>query len=212
LISSLDFDCQFPEQDEVVPCAPNWEDNLDPLLRYVDATDLTLSDKDGFATALANAGLLEDWVDFGDYKIQRTNYNTLPAAHWTLSFTGWPIKNESMVVQNPKDIVTKALPNIPGMRSDMETTLLEIMGGGWMGGDARDAALAYAPAVFMLQQAVDSMAQAKELGQEEEEEEEEEERKRKENFILLIISVVFMVSIQHPPSPSPQSIPCLPGF
>ncbi|KAL3462744.1 glycoside hydrolase superfamily [Aspergillus heterothallicus] len=186
------FDCQFPEQDEVVPCAANWEDNLDPLIRYVDATDLTISDKDGLATALANAGLLEDWVDFGDYSIHRTNYGTLPAVHWTLSFTGWPIKNESMVVQNPKDIVTTALPNIPGMRSDMQTTLLEIMGGGWMGGDARDAALAYAPAVFMLQQAVDSMAQAKQLGQEEEEEEEEEERKRKENFILLIISVVFM--------------------
>jgi hypothetical protein len=46
----------------------------------------------------------------------------------------------------------------------------------------------------MLQQAVDSMEQAKELGQQEEEKEEEEERKRKENLILLIISVVLMVS------------------
>lgn len=121
---------------------------------------------------------------------------------WTLKFTGWPIKNESMVVQNPKDIVTKGLPNIPDLRSDMETTLLEMIGGRWMGGDARDAALAYAPAVFMLQQAVDSMTQAKVLGQQEEKEEEEEERKRKENFILLIISVVFMVSVHQP------AIPC----
>lgn len=134
----------------------------------------------------------QQWVDFGDYKITRTNSNDRPVQSWTLSFHGWPIRNESMVVSNPKDIVTKGLPNIPDLRQDMVASMLQIMGGSWVGGDARDAALAYAPAVFVLQQAVDSMAQAKELGAQEEEAEEEEERKRKENLILLIIGVALM--------------------
>ncbi|KAL3477790.1 glycoside hydrolase superfamily [Aspergillus californicus] len=186
------FDCVFPEQDEVVNCASAWEDNLDPLWRYLDATDLTVPDEDAFSAGLVKAGLLDEWVTFDDYSITRQNLNVRPAESTTLSFTGWPSKNESMVVQNPKDIVTEGLPNIPDMISEMEITRLEILGGSWSGGDPRDAAVAYAPAIFMLEQAVDSMAQAKEIGAQEEKDEEEEERKRKESLILLILGVVFL--------------------
>jgi chitinase len=45
----------------------------------------------------------------------------------------------------------------------------------------------------MLMQAVDAMAQAKELGQKEEEAEEEAERERRENIIILIVSIVLIV-------------------
>lgn len=110
----------------------------------------------------------------------------------TLNFHGWPIRNESMVVNNPKDLVVKGLPNLPALRQDMVAALLQIMGGGWAGGDARDVLLAYSPAVFVLQQAVDSMEQAKELGAQEESAEEEEEEKKRENFILLLIEVALM--------------------
>ncbi|KAL4739555.1 glycoside hydrolase superfamily [Aspergillus similis] len=186
------FDCVFPEQEEVVPCAASWEDNLDALFRYLDATDLTVPDADSFSGGLVKAGLLDEWVTFDDYSITMHNYNAHPVESVTLSFTGWPSKNESMVVDNPKDIVTKGLPNIPTMISEMQITTLEIMGGSWSGGDPRDAAVAYAPAVFMLEQAVDSMAQAKEIGAQEEEAEEEEERKRMESLILLILGVAFL--------------------
>jgi chitinase len=147
----------------------------------------------------------QQWVDFGDYYIRRYVSGTKrlllardlpnePPEYNTLSFTGWPVENKSMVVQNPKDIVTHGLPNIPSLRSDMVSTMLQIMDGTWAGGDSRDAALAYAPAVFLLQQAVDGMAQAKKLGAEEEKKEEEEERKRKEALILLIIGVALVAS------------------
>ena len=33
--------------------------------------------------------------------------------------TGFPTKNESMVVPNPKDIITKGLPDILGLIIDM---------------------------------------------------------------------------------------------
>lgn len=50
----------------------------------------------------------------------------------------------------------------------------------------------YSIAVFMLMQAVEDLAQAKQLEQQEEKKKEEEAR-RKKNLILLIISVVLMV-------------------
>lgn len=103
-----------------------------------------------------------------------------------------------MVVPNPKDIVTQGLGNITALLSDMQDTALDIMAGYWTNGSVDDPAQVYSPPVFMLMQAVDDMAQAKELGQEEQQQEEEEERERKENVILLIISVVFMVSHLNP--------------
>lgn len=153
-----------------------------------------MDNEDDFTKGLARAGLLDEWVDLGDYEIERTNYEARPPHRGIVRFEGWPNKNESMVVQNPKKIVTDGLTDIPKLRSDMEGTMMEIAAGRWTGGDTRDAALAYAPAVFMLQQAVDSMAQAKELGEEEEKTQEEEERERKANLIVMIISVVLLVS------------------
>lgn len=185
------FDCRFPEQDDWVSCA-EWDDNTDVLYRFIDATNLKLRDEEGFDKALATAGLMRDWIDFGEWSITRHNRRVRPPQSRTLSFTGWPIRNESMVVSNPKDIVTKGLPDIPTLRADMQATRLDIMGGLWMGGDPGAAAVAYTPAVLMLEQGVDSMKQAKELGEKEEEEEEEEERKRMENIILLVIGVVLM--------------------
>ena len=98
-----------------------------------------------------------------------------------------------MVVPNPKDIVTQGITNIPALRTDMEATLLDIMLGTWSNGSTSDPAQAYSIPVFMLMQAIESMAQAKILGQQEKKEEAEEE-KRKKDFILLIISLVLMVS------------------
>jgi hypothetical protein len=70
--------------------------------------------------------------------------------------------------------------------------MLQIIGDGWLGEDDRDAVLAYAQAVFILQKAVDIMAQTKELGTQEEKPEEKEERRWKENLILPSIGVALM--------------------
>lgn len=111
----------------------------------------------------------------------------------TLKFTGWPIKNESMVVQNPKEIAQKGMLNIPKLKLDIESTMLDMISGSWFGGESEDAALAYGPAIFLLQQSVEHMDHAKTLGLQEEQEEEEEERKRKQELIVTIISVVLVV-------------------
>lgn len=110
------------------------------------------------------------------------------------SFTGFPIKNESMVVPNPKDIVQQAIPSFPDLRVSMQATLLDFMLGQWYNGSMSDAAQAYSSPVFMLLQGVEGMAQAKKVGQEEKEAEEKEAEEKKKNFILTIVSVVLMVS------------------
>lgn len=94
---------------------------------------------------------------------------------------------------NPKDIVTKALPSIPRLRTSMQATFLDMKLDQWTNGSLTNPAQAYSIAVFMLMQAVEDMAQAKQLGQQEEEREEEEEARRKKNLMLLIISEVLMV-------------------
>lgn len=152
-------------------------------------TTLTLKDNDGYTKALADVGLSPDWVDFGDYETDKE----IPHRTYKYKFTGFPIENSTMVVPNPKDIVTEGLGSISQLRLDMEATLLDMMLGMWDGGATDDPAQAYSTPVFMLMEAVDSMVQAKALGQQEQQDEKEEE-KRKKNFILLIISVVLMVS------------------
>ena len=161
---------------------------------------MTLSDGDGYNAGLVKAGLSPDWVELGPYSIERDFSAPHAGRKYMLYFTGFPIQNTSMIVTNPKDIVTKGLGDLPTLRSDMENSLLDIMGGNWIGGDPADAALAYSTPVFMLMEAVDSMAQAKELAQKEEAKEAEEEEERKKNFIILILSVIFMV-LSIPPSP-----------
>lgn len=110
-------------------------------------------------------------------------------------FADFPVVNSSMVVPNPKDVVTKGLGNIDNLRLEMQATLMDMILGIWTDGSIQDPAQAYSAPVFMLMEAVDSMKQAKELGEKEEQTEEEEEEKRKKNLILLIVSIVLLVSL-----------------
>lgn len=155
-----------------------------------------LRDTKIWSDELAKHGLLEEWVTLGTYTFER-QAGMRPPVTRVYTFTDWPVKNESMVVTNPKDIVTKALPDLQSLRDDMAATLLELISSIWTGGEAMDAAQAYAPAIFMLQSATDSMAQAKKTAEEAERAAEEEERKRKQNLIMLIVSVVLMVRFPY---------------
>ena len=165
-------------------------------------TTLTLKDQDGYNAALMKAGITPDWVHLGDHEIDKDVVLGRGGRRFQYEFHGFPIPKADMQIPNPKDIVTKALPSIPSLRRDMQATALDLMLGQWTNGSTPDAAEAYGTPVFMLMQAVDSMAQAKALGKKEEEEEEKERR----NFIIMIISVVLMVSNFSHDDRSPQEI------
>ncbi|KAK5111586.1 hypothetical protein LTR85_011815 [Meristemomyces frigidus] len=129
---------------------------------------------------------------FGDHEVDKTFTAPRAGRKFEYKFTGYPVENATMVVPNPKDIVTQGLGSIPDLQIAMEATLMDMILGNWADGSTADAAQAYSTPVFMLMEAVDSMAQAKALGKQEQKEEKEEE-KRKKDFILLIVSVVLMI-------------------
>ncbi|MCJ1310400.1 hypothetical protein MMC25_004064 [Agyrium rufum] len=154
-------------------------------------TALTLTDENGYLRGLTQAGLDPDWVVLGDYSFDRDVTAPHRGRKFHYAFAGFPVENTSMVVPDPKIIVTQGLGSIPDLLLDMQATLLDMVLGIWSNGSVTDPAQACSTPVFMLMQAVDGMAQAKQLGQQEQQEE-EEEAKCKKDFILLIVSVVLM--------------------
>ncbi|KAI1080982.1 hypothetical protein F5B20DRAFT_579808 [Whalleya microplaca] len=204
------FDCKLGDGTQI-PCSD--VSNTYERTMKDNPTDMKMTDEDGYTKALVNAGLAPDWVMLGDYEIDRPLDDAKGADGPTygghgidkvieekrggirtfpLRFTSAPVKNSSLIVPNPKDVVTKGLGSIEDLHTSMEATMLDIISGNWVGGAMSDAVQAYSIPVFMLLQAVDSMAQAKQLGQQEEQQEEAEEEERKKNFIFLIVSVVLM--------------------
>lgn len=185
------FSCQTDKKNsKSFPCTDADGDSEQKEMSE-HTTTLTLTDQDGYNGGILKAGLSPDWVVFGDHTVDRDVTVPRASRKFRYDFNNYPVENSSLVVPNPKDIVTEGLGDLPALRISMEATLLEMIIGQW-DGSIEDAAQAYSAPVFMLMQAVDGMAQAKALGTQEEQDEAEEE-KRKKNFILLIVSVLLMV-------------------
>lgn len=161
---------------------------------------MTLKDGmgDNFNATLVKAGITPDWVHFGDHTITHDQTSPRAGRKWQFQFHGFPVAKANMDIANPKDIVTKSLPSIPSLRRQMQASLLDIVIGNWPGGSTMDVAEAYSTPVFLLEQAVENMAEAKKLGEKEQAQEEE----ARKNFIVMIISVVLMVSADSTSSDS----------
>ena len=186
------FDCTLPDGTKV-GCEDISQETNVRIISQGGTTTMTLRDEDGYNAALVQAGLDPDWVVFGDYTLERDVTQPHASRKYEFKFSGFPIQNSSMVVPNPKDIVTQGLGDISGLQNDLVNSGLDLAGGMWLNGSYLDPAQVYSAPIFILMQAVDGMAEAKQLGQQEEETEAEEERERRENLILTILSVVFMV-------------------
>jgi hypothetical protein len=113
---------------------------------------LTLTDSDGWSAKRTDEGIDSSYVEFGDYTRKQYYASNLGMRVFGYNFNNIPIKNESMMVPNPKDIVSPAIPNMPALRNQMKATLLDIMLGQWINGSTSNAAEAYSSPVFMLMQ------------------------------------------------------------
>ncbi|KAJ5195437.1 uncharacterized protein N7498_008875 [Penicillium cinerascens] len=187
------FDCTFPDGKNY-PCG-EFSSRTDSYFDFPAngaATRLTLTDSDGWSAKLTDEGIDSSYVEFGDHT--RKQYYTGPRGNreYDYNFNNFPIQNTSMVVPNPKDIVSQVIPNIPNLRSQMKATLLDIMLGQWINGSISNAAEAYSSPVFMLMQGVNGMAQAKQIGEDEKNLKGQEAESKKRNFILTIVSVVLI--------------------
>ncbi len=84
---------------------------------------------------------------------------------------------------NPKDVVTAALPSLGAVMDNMLATWLEMTLGGY-NGSLQDVPDTFSLPVFMIQQAVNSMATVKNLG-------EQQAKEDKIRLILEILGIVF---------------------
>lgn len=88
-----------------------------------------------------------------------------------------------MDVPNPKDVITKALPNLQSLQNTIFFRMSDLATGSWYG-PTDDILQVVSMPVFMIQQAVNSMATAKSEGQ-------KQEKRDKIKLILEILGAVF---------------------
>jgi hypothetical protein len=87
-------------------------------------------------------------------------------------------------VANPKDIITQALPKIGGLQTTIAARLTDLAYGAWYG-PTDDVLQVISMPVFMIQQALESMAHVKAIG-------EEQAKRDKISLILEILGIVFI--------------------
>ena len=161
--------------------------NLTPREESIFTLTYTLDDENGFFNEIATRyGIDKSWVKWGDEVTQRSCSGSSPdndCEPVVQSLMNYPQAADDFDVTNPKDVITTALPGIQGMQLQMTATQIEMKLGLWSG-SYEDVVQVYSVPVFMLAQAVDSMAQVKDIGEQEQESEEK-------NLILLIVSAVL---------------------
>ncbi|KAJ5211430.1 exo-1-3-beta-D-glucanase [Penicillium cinerascens] len=150
----------------------------------------TLKDADGFYSELESTyGIDKTWVKFGDtggpvHQIGHCRpgecssgtdyrYINIPQA----------VSSHKIDVSNPKDIITTALPSVRKLKNNIMARSIQLNLGGWNGA-SQDLLETFSLPVFMLQQAVTSMANVKEIGK-------KQAKKDKIKLILEILGIAF---------------------
>lgn len=156
--------------------------------------DITLRDKEGFEKALMNkTGLDPSWISFtGTHETSWLCFEEVvqmcPPETGYREWHKWPKLKGDVVIPDPKDVITDGMKTVESVVNELNGAWAELVFGNFVGaGD--DYVQVMSIPVFMLLQAVESMAQVKVIGEEQEEIEEEQRR----NVILTIISAIFCV-------------------
>jgi chitinase len=167
-----------------------WDDDYSYTITF------KLHDEDGFFNAIAaDLGLDKSWVKFADYTApyscasdfsdDRPGGGNHPCRRLTHKYHGFPMKADNVQVANPKDIIQAAMPNITSLQNIMLGAGIN-MALGLYSNDTEDAVQASALPVFMLQDAVDSMKNIKDIGA-------KVAAEKKKSLILEILSIVLIV-------------------
>lgn len=158
-------------------------------------TTYTLRDSDGFYSDLSkNYGIAKDSVAFGD--TPAPVYCNAPNPRYDICGSvgqvnahqahGIPVSASDITVTNPKDIISNALPQIASMKNTILARLMDISTSSWDGSND-DVIQVISMPVFLISQAIEAMATAKSLG----EQEKIKLQKEKVALILEILGIVF---------------------
>lgn len=102
-----------------------------------------------------------------------------------LVVTGMPFLKKDYTIPDPKDIVVKAMSNVGNLDASITARTFDVATGQWLGSNA-DVVQSLAIPVFMVENAVEGMEDAKELG-------EEVEKKEAQNTLLTVLSLIFFI-------------------
>lgn len=102
-----------------------------------------------------------------------------------LTVNGMPFLKDDYEVPDPKDIVKDAMSHTGNLQNAITARLFDISTGQWLGA-LGDVLTSLSIPVFMVQNAVQGMADAKKLG-------EDVEKEEAKNQLLLILSLVFFI-------------------
>ncbi|KAL7946058.1 glycoside hydrolase family 18 protein [Trichoderma barbatum] len=157
----------------------------------------TLRDEDGFYKALLDKhNIGRDWITFKDFAVNEP-CPCEPSSKWLRFFhcsedytmyKSFPrrIKDTSKInVPNPKKVVDEAIPNVDELVDLLAWTISKLRMGS-LDASYEDPVIAFSMPVFMLEDAIESIKEVKEIG------EKEQEAKKKE-LILKILNIVFSV-------------------
>jgi GH18 family chitinase len=180
------FDCHFEGngKDWRGQC-PVPRDVRGGLLIGIWKIEMTLRDKDGFWKALADdTGILEDWIEFGTYE-EETMCNPPPCNKLYLTVTGIPKLKADYEIPDPKKIVSDAMGKSGNLESALTARIFDLGMGNWLGSNG-DVLTAMSVPVFLMENAVEGMDQAKELG-------EEVEKEEAKSQLMMVLSLVFLI-------------------
>jgi glucan 1,3-beta-glucosidase len=145
----------------------------------------TLNDEDGFFNALESQyGIERDWVKFDTQFLPVVCPQGASCFGQGIYYLNYPMASDKINVANPKDTVTAALANMPATQDSIAAREADIMGGQWIG-STNDIVSVVSMPVMMLQQAIDSMNNAKALAKTQKAED-------KKNLIIEILSAVLI--------------------
>ncbi|KAE8404906.1 hypothetical protein BDV37DRAFT_293585 [Aspergillus pseudonomiae] len=162
-----------------------------------------LVDKKGFFDALAaETGIDESWVTFGDITsdwicadpgdIRPGAVGGLPCRKLFRKRLNYPQKgsDDDIHVGNPKKLIEASMGNVTALRTSLLSSYLSVGLSFYDDGpndtSATDAVVAYSMPVLQLAEAISSMKDIKEIG-------ENAEKQAKKDLIFKILTIVFMV-------------------
>lgn len=165
--ANIRFDCDYVTDPEVQkikkPCG---EFTWDELHLGSYHMTLTLRDAEGFSKSIIDkAGIDPSWISHDGewYDFQGCVTGSCPPNAGSRTWFNYPAEADSITVPNPKDLVTAGLNNIMDTRIKIAATWADMVVGYW-NGSYIDVAQVLSVPVFMLEQAVDAMAQVKDIG------------------------------------------------
>ncbi|KAE8140449.1 hypothetical protein BDV38DRAFT_18327 [Aspergillus pseudotamarii] len=196
------FDCYWAytgdkeTKDSCLAMPHIWDVSAGWSIRY------ELVDKTGFFDALAaETGIDESWVTFGDLTSdyicadpgdKHPGTGGLPCRKLFRKRFNYPQKasNDNIHVGNPKKLIEASMGNVTALRTSLFSSYLSVGLSFYDDGpndtSATDALVAYSMPVLQLAEAINSMKDIKEIG-------EDAEAQAKKDLIFKILTIVFMV-------------------